>query len=123
MQVVNDFGEMEKPLHNESGIIPVEYKVLVKVATSNKNEFGEEVTESGIIVSKQTTEREEMAKVEGLLIDIGGNAFTDWTGRKPKPGDTVLISKYAGMTCEGMDEKEYRLCNDKDISAILQVTK
>lgn len=119
MQLVNDFGELETRLCNESGIVPVEYKVLVKVQSANKNEHGEEVTASGLVIPKQLTEREEMAKVEGVLIDLGGNAFADWNGRKPKPGETVLISKYAGMTCKGVDEKEYRLCNDKDIAAIV----
>ena len=109
----------EQVLQNKSGIVPVEYKVLIKVQTTNKNDKGEEVTDSGIVIPKQTTEREEMAKVEGTLIDFGGSAFSDWHGRSPKAGETVLISKYAGMTCKGVDKEEYRLCNDKDIAAIV----
>ena len=107
-------------LYNQSGIIPVEYKVLVQIKSDDLNEKGERVLGSGIIIPSQTTEREEMAKVEGVLIDVGGNAFEDWSGLKPEPGTKVLISKYAGMTCKGQDDQEYRLCSDKDIAAILR---
>lgn len=103
---------------NTSGIVPYEYKVLVKVKPSNKNANGEEVTKGGIVIAKQTTEREEMAKIEAVLIDFGGNAFEDWKGKIPKPGDVVIMAKYAGMMCEGNDGEEYRLINDKDIAAM-----
>lgn len=108
-----------RSLRNESGILPVEYKVLVKVKASKKNKYGEEVTESGLVIARRTTEREEIAKVEAELIDVGGNAFEDWKGRIPKPGDSVLIAKYAGMVSKGANGEEYRLINDKDIAAIL----
>lgn len=110
----------KEPIYNHSGILPVEYKVLVQVKSDDVNDQGERVLESGIVIPRQETEREEMARVEGLLIDIGGNAFEDWRGRQPKPGDVVLIAKYAGMVCKGRDEEEYRLCSDKDIAAIMR---
>lgn len=98
---------------NESGIVPVEYKVLVKIDSV------EEKTQSGIILTKKTTEREELAQVKGVLLDYGGSAFTDWKGKTPTPGDRVMVAKYAGSVVEGCDGEEYRLCNDKDIAAIL----
>lgn len=123
MQLVDDFGELKDKFFNRSGILPVEYKVLVKIKSDDKTEYGESKTKGGIIIAKQTTEREEMAKVEGTLIDIGGSAFDDWKGLVPKPGDQVLIAKYAGSVVEGLDEEEYRLCSDKDIAAIIKVSK
>lgn len=103
---------------NNAGVVPYEYKVLVKVKPSNKNEHGEEVTQGGIVIARQTTERDEMAKIEAIFIDAGGNAFDDWKGKHPVPGETVIIAKYAGMLCEGNDGEEYRLINDKDIAAM-----
>lgn len=102
---------------NPSGIVPFEYKAVVYVKDDNKNEHGEHVTGGGIIIAKSTTEREEMAKIEAILIDVGGNCFEDWKGATPQIGDTVVIAKYAGSFIEGEDGKEYRMINDKDIGA------
>ena len=32
----------------------------------------------------------------------------------------ILIGKYAGLVTPGKDDQEYRLCNDKDIGAIME---
>ena len=54
------------------------------------------------------------------FVAAGGNAFEDWHDKRlPKLGDKVLIAKYAGITVKGADGQEYRILNDKDISAIL----
>lgn len=100
-------------MKNESKIRPVEYKVLIEP------EIVEEKTTGGIILTPTTKDREQMAQVRGLLIAIGGNAFEDWEN-KPKIGDKVYFGKYAGYIVKGNDGKEYRLCNDKDICAIIE---
>lgn len=99
---------------NKSGLHPVEYKILIEP------EEIERKTESGIILTDKVTDREKMAQVRGKLIAVGGNAFEDWNEPIPKVGDTVSYAKYAGLIVEGSDEKEYRLANDKDITAIVQ---
>ena len=99
---------------NKSGIEPVEYKVLIEPLDVD------EKTESGIVLAKSITDKEKMAQVKGTLIDIGGNAFEDWNGKVPKAGDGVYFAKYAGYVIKGIDGKEYRLANDKDISAIIR---
>ena len=98
---------------NKSGILPVEYKVLVK--TDNV----EDVSDGGIYLGNKQTERETLAQTSGTLIDVGGNAFEDWKGKLPEPGDRVMTAKYAGGIVEGVDGEEYRLMNDKDIAAII----
>lgn len=98
---------------NTSGLHPVEYKILIEPEQIEKK------TESGIILTDKVTDREKMAQVRGKLIAIGGNAFEDWQDPIPKVGDTVSYAKYAGLIVEGIDEKEYRLANDKDITAIV----
>lgn len=98
---------------NTSGLHPVEYKILIEPEQIEKK------TESGIILTDKVTDREKMAQVRGKLIAIGGNAFEDWQEPIPKVGDTVSYAKYAGLIVEGIDEKEYRLANDKDITAIV----
>lgn len=99
---------------NESGILPVEYKILIKP------EDVERKTESGIILTEKVTDREKLAQVRGVLIAVGGNAFEDWQEPIPKVGDTISYAKYAGLIVKGNDDVEYRLANDKDITAIIE---
>ena len=101
-------------MKNESGIKPVEFKVLIKPIEV------EEKTKGGIILPQQTKEREAYAQQEGLLVAVGAIAFTepDWL-EKPRPGDKVLFDKFAGGTVTGRDGQMYRLINDKEIAAVI----
>lgn len=94
-------------------ITPVEYKVLIEL------ERIEEKTASGIIIPDIRKDRDQMAQTKATLRAIGGNAFEDWQGVKPKVGDKVLVSKYAGERPDRDESNPLRLCMDKDICAIL----
>lgn len=101
---------------NTSGLTPVEFKILIEP------EEVEKVSAGGIVMATSTTERDRMAQVKGKLIAVGGNAFEDWDGAVPAVGDSVYYAKYAGLMVKGEDGKEYRLANDKDITAIIGST-
>lgn len=105
---------------NTSGLSPVEYKILI---LPEKVEETDEVLKSakaaGLVLVDKTTDREKQSQVRGKLVAIGGNAFEDWQGRIPQVGDMVWYAKYAGYVVPGDDGKEYRLCNDKDIAAVV----
>lgn len=94
-------------------IIPVEYKVLIRL------DVLQEKTAGGIILPDERRERDQMAQTEATLEAVGGNAFEDWGEPKPKPGDRVLVTKYAGEAPK-QGEDGLRLCMDKDICAILR---
>jgi chaperonin GroES len=103
---------------NPSGIVPVEYKCLIRPV------IVEEKTKGGIIVPDQVRERDQYAVQEGEIVAVSPLAFTyhdPWPDEavKPKAGDRVLFAKYAGGTRKGADGVEYRLINDRDISAVL----
>jgi chaperonin GroES len=98
---------------NKSKIQPREFKVLILP------EAVEEKSQGGIILAATTKEREEMAQVRGTLVAVGGNAFEDWND-PPEVGDSVYIGKYAGYIVKGLDGRDYRLCNDKDIAATIE---
>lgn len=99
---------------NPSGIRPVEYKVLVKLDPVLERTAG------GLLLAKETLERQQMAETKATLVAVGGMAFQDWTGTIPKPGDRVLISKYAGQPPKAGDlDNLYRICTDKDVCAVL----
>lgn len=98
---------------NPSGLQPVEYKILIDP------EEVDQVSAGGIVLATMTTEKEKMAQVRGKLVAVGGNAFEDWKGPIPKVGDQVYYAKYAGIVVKGRDGREWRLCNDKDLTAIV----
>jgi co-chaperonin GroES (HSP10) len=104
-------------MKNNSGILPVEYKVLIE-PIEVQNKIG------SIYIPDETKERDQFAQMKGILVAASPLAFTydDWKEHgdsKPKPGDTVLFAKYAGAVVDGKDGKKYRLANDKDIAAVL----
>lgn len=105
---------------NTSGIQPVEYKILILPEQAEEtDETLKRAKAAGLVLVDKTTEREKMAQVKGRLVAAGGNAFEDWSGQVPQLGDTVWFAKYAGYVVKGDDGQEYRLANDKDISAVL----
>lgn len=100
---------------NQSKFRPVDTKVLILPAPV------EVTTASGIVLHTDANkEREEMARVEGILIAVGGNAFMEWGGDVPKIGDRVVYCKYAGVFHVGKDGVTYRLCQDEDIVGIIE---
>lgn len=103
---------------NPSGIYPVEYKCLVSpVEVAGKI--------GNIFIPDEHKDREQFAQMEGVLVAVSPLAFTyadkaDWgDAEMPKPGDKVLFAKFAGVKVKGKDGKDYRIINDKDLSAVL----
>jgi len=109
-------------MQNESGIRPVEYKVLIKPDPA----FNEQKTAGGIIIPDDANERHQAAQVKGTLIAVGGKAFNDptmWSDEEREdmaPGARIYFNKYQGIVLNGADGEEYRLCTDKDVGAIIE---
>ena len=103
---------------NPTGIVPVEYKILIKVDELDDKSAG------GIYLPDNAREREQMAHDRGILVAISEMAFSDWKGRQPKVGEKVIFNKYAGSIVQyrngNQPMEKYRLCNDKDICAVLE---
>ena len=99
-----------KPI-NDTGIEPVEFKCVVRLDPI------EQVTSGGII--KVHVDREQMAHTQATLLAVGGNAFQDWNGRTPQPGDRIMITKYSGITREADPTDLIRVIHDKEILAVL----
>jgi len=101
-------------MSNKSGIQPIEYKVLVLP------DILSDATVGGIIRPDRVKEIEQAAAVRGWLVAAGGKAFQDFGEPMPKIGDRVQYAKYSGVhEVPGADGKQYILCNDKDIAAII----
>lgn len=100
---------------NPSGIIPLDLRILVRPDPV------QEVTKGGIILSDVTKDRQKYAATKAVLVEAGGNAFTEWGGaRKPVAGDRVCYAQYSGAEQKGEDGEAYVLMNDKDLLAIIE---
>ena len=112
----------EKISHNDSPIVPLGYRVLIKMDKIN------EKTEGGIIITTNAKELEEAGNQTGRIVDNGPAAFTtgvvdlpnEWD-RKPEIGARVIFNRYAGIRVfiDDLPEGEYRLMSDKEILAII----
>lgn len=102
---------------NGPGIQPTEYRVLV-LPKPVEEKIG------SILLPDQVKEQNQFAQMEGTIVAASPLAFTygEWPegADAPKVGDRVLFGKYSGAIVKGRDGKDYRLVNDKDISAVLE---
>lgn len=105
-------------VQNNSGWRVVEYNCLVLPKEVEKT------TKGGLLLPEQVIEKDEFARMEGILVDASPMAFTfeDWpAGQKgllPKIGDRVCFSRYAATQITGKDGQTYWLMKDKSIVAV-----
>lgn len=95
-----------------TNIIPLMERALIKVPKF------EQKTSGGIILPDEYHERHEMAQLEAEVIAVAEFFFQDYEV-KPKIGDTVLITKYAGLLYQ-INGEEYRVVEPRDIIGIKQ---
>lgn len=99
---------------NPTGIHPTEFRVLIRLDPTI------EKTAGGVFIPDERQDRNQMAETEATLIEVGGRAFEDFGEPVPRPGDRVLVRKYAGETRKAGDITDlYRICNDKEVVAVL----
>ena len=75
----------------------------------------DEVTLGGIVKAQEAVKREAWKTCKATFIMKSDNAFRDWGGYMPEPGDRVYVAVASGMIHKGNDGKEYRIVNDKDV--------
>ena len=96
-------------------VVPIEFRILLKVGKT------EDKTPGGIILLDNTKEKDAFHQVIAEFISCGEMAFTNADGSllrdAPKPGDKVIVAKYAGLPVKDKHDNLYRFANDKDIVA------
>ena len=116
---------------NESGLIPLDTKVVVKLTPVTKK-IG------SIVVPDEARERQQLAQIDAEIIALGPMAFMEgrnddgtpipWLDPVPKVGDRVRVTRYAGQDTRtpqdllkdtASDEPQYRIVNHTDICAIV----
>lgn len=96
---------------NSSGISPCGHRILVAPIEI------EEKTESGIVLARTTVDQEQMAQMQGIVVEVGPTAWADCQEPWAKEGDKVIFGKYAGFFYTAEDGKKYRVINDLDVVA------
>lgn len=105
---------------NRSGIRSVGTTVIVLMDEASPK------TRGGIILSDSEIERKSACSVSGVLVDVAPGAFLTredgslWEDERPKPGDRVSCSKYAGNEIPGRDGRRYRQMDYKNIGGIYE---
>jgi len=101
----------------DPGLAPTEYNVLIAP------EVIEDRTAGGIFLPEQAKETDQLAQTRGRIVAVSPLAFNfdNWPddARKPSVGDVVWYGRYAGTVIAGRDNREYRLCKDKDVGALV----
>lgn len=97
---------------NPSGIIPFDTRVVIL-----PDKLTETYEGTSIIRPDTIADKEKWAQTKATLIAVGDNAFIEWGdgAQKPKPGDRVIVAKYAGTAHKGPDGEDYTLANDEDV--------
>jgi len=83
---------------------------------------GKGVTEGGILLTKETVDRETLATVVAYVVAVGPDCYADkkrfssvWCNK----GDWILIGRYAGSRFRLADESEVRVINDDEVIATI----
>ena len=80
---------------------------------------GKGKTDAGILLTKQTTDRESLATVVSYVLKAGPLAYQDDSKFAGEPwckeGDWVLIGRYAGARFSLEDDAEVRIINDDEV--------
>ena len=102
-------------MSNKSGLRPLGRAVLVEPYTPERRE-------SIIIIPDEALGKDMMVEQRATVIALGPSVWHDESEPRAKPGDKVLISRFAGYMATGTaDGKQYRFVNDRDIFAAIEV--
>ena len=97
--------------------VPTGYRILILPYTIAKK------TKGGIVLAKETVERERLSTNVGYVGDLGPDAYTDPDkypcGAWCKKGDWIIFGRYAGARIK-IDGGEMRLLNDDEVLAVIK---
>tara|TARA_R110000824_G_scaffold82173_2_gene206099 strand:- start:1879 stop:2343 length:465 start_codon:yes stop_codon:yes gene_type:complete len=83
---------------------------------------GKGVTEGGILLTKETVDKETLATVVAYVVAMGPDCYNDAKRFKKawcQKGQWILIGRYAGSRFKLADESEVRIINDDEVIATI----
>lgn len=96
-------------MENNSGLRPLGVAVLIR-------SYEPERKNAKIVLPETISNRIAMVDNRAVVVEVGPSAWADEAQPRAKPGDRVLVTKFAGFMAEGpVDGQPYRIVNDRDI--------
>lgn len=95
-------------MDNKSGLKPLGVAVLIK-------SYEPERKGGQIVIPDSVQGKMAMVDNRAIVVEVGPAAWCDESEPRAKPGDRVLVTKFAGFMAKGDDGQNYRLVNDRDI--------
>jgi co-chaperonin GroES (HSP10) len=82
---------------------------------------GKGATKGGILLTKETVDKEQLATVVAYVVKCGPLCYSDTKYGAPwcKEGQWVLIGRYAGARFKLEDGEEVRIINDDEVIATI----
>lgn len=105
------------PSENASGLRPCGRAVLVK---AHQPEMDRARDKSAIFIPTTVEESTAVWENRMRVVAVGACAWADEPEPRAKPGDLVLVTKFAGFVKRGADGKLYRLINDRDLFCVIE---
>lgn len=100
-------------MRNESGIEPRGRAVLIKPYEPPREP-------SPIVIPEHVQKAQDTMNQRAVVIAVGPSCWCDEPEPRAKPGEQVLVTKFAGFNIFGdvsADGEHYRLVNDRDVFA------
>jgi co-chaperonin GroES (HSP10) len=102
-------------IENSSGLRPRGHAVLVRPSEDIQKK------DSVIAIPTHVKERHLLLEDKVVVVEVGPMAWYDEKEPRAVPGDTVLISQFAGHMAIGpKDGLQYRIVNARDIFAVVE---
>lgn len=81
-----------------------------------------EQSKGGIFIPDSVRDKEKLTGVQGRVVSISPGAFDhgDFGDAVPEVGNVVQFARLAGIMTTGIDGREYRILQDKDVIAIVE---
>lgn len=96
-------------MHKESGLEPLGHAVLVE-------SYDPEEETRRIVIPETAKQGMKTIETRARVVAVGPLAWTDEAFQRAAIGDKVLLANYSGVLVNGpMDNKIYRMVNDRDI--------
>ncbi len=99
---------------NTSGLEPLGSAVLLKP-------YGLEIKAGIIAIPDSVADRSRMVDQRAIVVAVGPECWKNEATPRAKPGDHVMIAKYAGVLIPGADGQQYRCINGNDV--FLKITE
>lgn len=98
---------------NTSGLLPLGRAVLIEP-------YEPEIQVSRLVLPPTVRERTAMVEQRATVIAVGPECWREESSPRAKPGDKVVVSRYAGWLAVGpADGRTYRMVNANDIFAMI----